>query len=48
MSPFAETLYRDAGLGPADMDIWFMYDGFSFLRPALDGEPGPRAARGGR
>jgi acetyl-CoA acetyltransferase len=31
MSPFAETLYRDAGLGPADMDIWFMYDGFSFL-----------------
>ncbi len=31
MSPFAETLYRDAGLGPADMDVWFMYDGFSFF-----------------
>jgi acetyl-CoA acetyltransferase len=31
MSPLAETLYRDAGLGPQDMDVWFMYDGFSFF-----------------
>ncbi len=31
MSPLAETLYRDAGLGPKDMDVWFMYDGFSFF-----------------
>jgi acetyl-CoA acetyltransferase len=31
MSPFAETVYRDAGFGPRDMDLWFMYDGFSFF-----------------
>jgi acetyl-CoA acetyltransferase len=31
MSPIANTLYRDAGLGPQDMDVWFMYDGFSFF-----------------
>jgi acetyl-CoA acetyltransferase len=31
MSPHAKALYRDAGLGPADMDVWCLYDGFSFL-----------------
>jgi acetyl-CoA acetyltransferase len=31
MSPIAETIYRDAGMGPAEMDVWFMYDGFSFF-----------------
>jgi acetyl-CoA acetyltransferase len=31
MSPIAKTLYKDAGLGPADMDVWFLYEGFSFF-----------------
>lgn len=31
ISPLAETLYRDAGMGPRDMDVWFLYDGFSFF-----------------
>ena len=31
MSPLAEVLYADAGLGPKEMDVWFMYDGFSFF-----------------
>ncbi len=30
-SPSAATLYRDTGLGPEEMDLWFAYDGFSFL-----------------
>ncbi|WP_432182397.1 thiolase family protein [Streptomyces sp. NBC_00063] len=29
-SGFVETLYRDAGLAPRDMNVWMMYDGFSF------------------
>lgn len=24
-------LYRDAGIGPADLDVWMLYDGFSFF-----------------
>jgi acetyl-CoA acetyltransferase len=31
MSPIANILYKDAGLGPEEMDLWFMYDGFSFF-----------------
>ncbi len=31
LSPIAETLYRDVGLGPKDMDIAYPYDGFSFF-----------------
>jgi acetyl-CoA acetyltransferase len=31
ITPLAEELYRDAGLGPKDMDVWFPYDGFSFF-----------------
>lgn len=33
ITPLAEEIYRDAGLGPADMDVWFPYDGFSFFGP---------------
>jgi acetyl-CoA acetyltransferase len=29
--PMAQTLYSDAGLSPADMDLWMLYDGFSYL-----------------
>jgi len=32
-TPIAKEIYRDAGLGPEDMDLWFMYDGFSFFVP---------------
>ena len=31
ITPLAEELYRDAGLGPKEMDVWFPYDGFSFF-----------------
>lgn len=31
MVDFAKQLYADAGMGPAEMDLWFMYDGFSFF-----------------
>jgi acetyl-CoA acetyltransferase len=31
MNRWAHEVYSDAGLGPADMDVWFLYDGFSFL-----------------
>jgi acetyl-CoA acetyltransferase len=31
LSPMARELYADAGVTPADMDVWFLYDGFSFL-----------------
>jgi acetyl-CoA acetyltransferase len=27
----AHELYDDTGLRPADMDVWMLYDGFSFL-----------------
>ena len=27
----ARVLYDDAGLDPGDMDLWYMYDGFSFF-----------------
>jgi len=29
--PVARDLYRDTGLRPADLDVWLLYDGFSFL-----------------
>jgi acetyl-CoA acetyltransferase len=31
MSPLAHELYADTRLKPADMDVWLLYDGFSFL-----------------
>jgi acetyl-CoA acetyltransferase len=31
LSPYATELYADTGLKPADMDVWMLYDGFSFL-----------------
>ena len=31
ISPLAETLYRDAGVGPKEMDLWYLYDGFSWF-----------------
>jgi acetyl-CoA acetyltransferase len=30
-TPLAQRLYRDAHLSPADMDLWMLYDGFSFF-----------------
>jgi acetyl-CoA acetyltransferase len=30
-NPLAEELYRDTGLSPGDLDVWMLYDGFSFL-----------------
>ena len=33
ITPLAEEIYRDAGMGPEDMDVWFPYDGFSFFAP---------------
>ena len=33
ITPLAEEIYRDAGMSPADMDLWFLYDGFSFFVP---------------
>lgn len=32
-TPIAKEIYRDAGLSPQDMDLWYMYDGFSFFVP---------------
>jgi acetyl-CoA acetyltransferase len=31
MNPWAREVYRDSGLGPEQMDVWMLYDGFSFL-----------------
>jgi acetyl-CoA acetyltransferase len=31
MNRWAREVYADAGLGPSDMDVWLLYDGFSFL-----------------
>ena len=31
MNRWAHEVYSDAGLGPGDMDVWYLYDGFSFL-----------------
>jgi acetyl-CoA acetyltransferase len=31
ISPVAEELYRDTKLSPKDMDLWFLYDGYSML-----------------
>lgn len=31
MNPWARELYSSTGLRPADMDVWLLYDGFSFL-----------------
>ncbi len=31
LNPSAMELYRDTGLSPQDMDVWMLYDGFSFL-----------------
>jgi acetyl-CoA acetyltransferase len=31
ISPTAVTLYKDAGLDPRDIDLWFVYDGYSYL-----------------
>jgi acetyl-CoA acetyltransferase len=33
IAPFAVELYRDASMTPEEMDLWFMYDGFSFFVP---------------
>lgn len=31
IGPLARELYADTGLQPADVDVWLLYDGFSFL-----------------
>ena len=31
LSPLAVELYRDCGVSPGDLDVWMLYDGFSFL-----------------
>ena len=31
--PLAQELYRDAGVGPGDLDAWYMYDGFTYFVP---------------
>ena len=31
--PWAQEIYRDAGIGPDEIDLWFPYDGFSYLVP---------------
>ena len=31
VAPTATTLYKDTGVGPEDMDFWFLYDGYSWL-----------------
>ena len=33
MAPYAEEMYRDAGMDPGEMDLWYMYDGFSYFVP---------------
>jgi acetyl-CoA acetyltransferase len=33
MSPWAEELYRDAEIPPEEIDMWYMYDGFSYFVP---------------
>tara|TARA_B100000700_G_C15038032_1_gene853775 strand:- start:1724 stop:2863 length:1140 start_codon:yes stop_codon:yes gene_type:complete len=32
-TPLALEIYKDAQLGPKDMDLWYMYDGFSYFVP---------------
>lgn len=31
IAPTAKTLYQDTGIAPSDIDLWFVYDGYSFL-----------------
>jgi acetyl-CoA acetyltransferase len=31
MSPTAQILYKDSRLSPEEIDLWFVYDGYSFL-----------------
>jgi len=31
MSPTAKILYEDTGVSPDEIDLWFVYDGYSFL-----------------
>ena len=31
--PLAAELFRDAGVGPEELDAWYMYDGFTFFVP---------------
>jgi acetyl-CoA acetyltransferase len=31
LHPLARILYKDSGLSPEEMDLWFLYDGFSFF-----------------
>ncbi len=31
LHPLARTLYKDTGLSPEEMDLWYLYDGFSFF-----------------
>ena len=33
LHPVAQILYKDTGLSPEDMDLWFMYDGFLHFVP---------------
>lgn len=33
MLPMAEELYRDAGIGPDELDVWYIYDGFTYFVP---------------
>ncbi len=32
-SPWLTDLYRDSGVSPAELDVWMLYDGFSFFAP---------------
>jgi acetyl-CoA acetyltransferase len=47
-APFAKELYHDAAMSPGEMDLWFMYDGFSFFVPRWMESLGlvPRGAAG--
>lgn len=31
VAPTATTLYKDTGIDPKEIDLWFVYDGYSFL-----------------
>jgi acetyl-CoA acetyltransferase len=33
MTRLGEELYRDAGMDPSEMHLWFLYDGFSYFVP---------------
>jgi acetyl-CoA acetyltransferase len=56
LAPLVDEMYRDAGMGPADLDVWCLYDGFSFfvlqwmefLRLVGPGEAGAYVAGGTR